>query len=290
MRCDRDHSAATARHQGEVARARALPARADSAPDRGPILVEFLGIAGSGKTTLCSAIVSELRRNGFTIVTRDDYFAWMRQPWHKKAGAVVTNGLQTWRFVFRVYRFLYYSARLRGHTLIKAGYHLTYMQVWLSRTVSRTPHLPILLDQFAWHRLANQLMHRPLLHVTGSQLADTVDLFYPRCDLHWVLKIAPAELAVQRIRERHARENRAPWFIEKLSPDRQKILLHQQMRLYQLVCDALQARYGDNVHRVDGAKPIPKQLHHIRSILMMLLKKDTSNTANFDASPMLAER
>lgn len=264
MALDQDHRAAARRplRQAGEPSARGRPFRA-----RGPMLVEFLGIAGSGKTVICSALAARLRRAGLTVITRDDYFAWLQQPRYRKISYVVINGPRTWHFIVYSYRFLYYSAGLRGHALVKMAYHLAYMHVWLSRTLSQASSLAVLLDQFAWHRLINQLMERPFVDLPGDQLARTVALFYPRCEAHWVLKTTPVDLAVRRISRRHVRENRAPWLIEKRPADRQQALLQRQAQLYRRVCDGIRRRHVDKVHCVDGTAPISAQIRHLERMV-----------------------
>ena len=73
------------RRPGQVRREGATAARLRPPRSRGPMVVEFIGIPGSGKTTLCTAIVSSLRRDGFRVITEHDYFRWMKQPLHRRS-------------------------------------------------------------------------------------------------------------------------------------------------------------------------------------------------------------
>lgn len=251
---------------------------------RGPIVIEFIGVSGSGKSTLCSAMASELRADGLTLVTGADYLRWRRQPLYRKLGAISTNGPRTWWFVLQVFGFLYSGASLRGRRLISMGYHLTCMHVWLSRTAARTPSVPILLDGFAWPRLTNWLRHRPATELAGAQLRRTVELFYPRCEVHWIFKIVPLEVAEQRIAQRSLRANRAPEGIERSSPERRRAALRRQMHLYELICDALRSRHPNRVQYLDGARPIAEQVGLLKDTIVNLLRPQTSSAPVFNPS------
>jgi len=263
------------RHRGRFRRAGPPAMRLHSPHTRAPVVIEFIGVSGSGKSTLCSAMASELREDGFTLVTADDYQRWRRQPLHKKLGAVFRNGVRTWWFVVNVFWFLHRCAALRGRRLISMGYHLTCMQVWLSQAASRKPSVPILLDGFAWPRLTNWLRYRPATDLAGAQLRRTVELFYPRCEVYWIFKTVPVEIAEQRISLRSAHAKRAPEGIERSSPDRRHAALRRQMRLYELICDALRSRHGDHVQCVDGAAPIPEQVRLVKEAVVRLLPSPT---------------
>jgi hypothetical protein len=250
---------------------RSQPARA-----HGPVVIEFIGISGSGKSTLCSAMASELRDDGFTVVTGADYLRWRRQPLYRKLGAVLASGLRTWWFVLHVFWFLYGCASLRGRRLLSMGYHLTCMHVWLSRAATRTPSVAILLDGFAWPRLTNWLRYGAAADLAGAQLRRTVELFYPRCEVHWIFKTVPLEVAAQRISERSMRATRAAEGIERSSPERRYAALRRQMQLYELICAALRARHPDHVRYLDGAGPISEQVLLLKDTIVMLLRPGTS--------------
>lgn len=274
---------AAVRHHG-LRRDRPPAVRVHPSRAPGPIVIEFIGVSGSGKSTLCSAMASELREDGFTLVTGADYLRWRRQPLHRKLGAVLGNGVRTWWFVLHLLWFLYRCASLRGRRLISMGYHLTCMQVWLSRTASRTPPVPILLDGFAWPRLTNWLRHRPATELAGRQLRRTVELFYPRCEVYWIFKAVPVEVAEQRISLRSMRANRAPEGIERSSPERRYAALRRQMGLYESICEALRSRHTDHVYCVDGTGPIPEQVRALKAEIVRLLKQRTSTAPVFNAS------
>ena len=251
----------------------------------GPTVVEFIGIPGSGKTTLCTAIVSDLRQEGFTVITEHDYFRWMKRPSYKKLGAVITHGLWTWYFALHLYWFLYRCTLLRGRALGGMVFHLTCMRVWLSHSVSSKKPVFVLLDGFAWFRLTNRLREYPATDLGDpGQLERTVALFYPRCDMHWVFKTIPVEEAVQRISRRMLRP-RAPRGIETSAPERRYVVLRRQTRLYQLVCDAIRSLSGTNVYRVDGAEPIPEQVRRIKARITQSLRQETVAAATGETSP-----
>jgi hypothetical protein len=272
------------RHHGRLQGDRSPAIRLHSPHSRAPVVIEFIGVSGSGKSTLCTAMASELREDGFTLVTGDEYLRWRRQPLPRKLGAVLTNGVRTWWFVLHVFWFLHSCASLRGRRLISMGYHLTCMQVWLSQAASRKPSVPILLDGFAWPRLTNWLRHRPATDLAGAQLRRTVELFYPRCEVYWIFKTVPVEIAEQRISLRSARARRAPEGIERSSPDRRHAALRRQMRLYELICDALRCRHRDHVHCVDGAAPIPEQVRLVKDAVVRLLQSPNGAAPVFNPS------
>lgn len=280
-----DHSQLPAvRHHGELRHDGAPEIRLHPARRQGPMVIEFIGVSGSGKSTLCSAIAAGLRQDGLTIITGEDYLRWRRQPLYKKISAVVGNGARTWLFAFYVFSFLYCCASLRGRRLLSMGYHLTCMHVWLSRAVSRTPSVPVLLDGFAWPRLTNWLRYRPATNLAEAQLQRTLALFYPQCDLYWVFKTVPVEVALQRIDARPVRAKRAPKGIERSSPDRRSAALERQMQLYQSICNAIRSRYGDNVYYVDGATPVPEQVRLVKDAIVELLKPETCAVAVVNTS------
>jgi thymidylate kinase len=250
--------------------------RLQPARSRSPLVIEFIGISGSGKSTLCSAMASELRDDGFAVVTGADYLRWRRQPLYRKVGAVLLSGVQSWWFVLRVFWFLYGCASLRGRRLLSMGYHLTCMQVWLCRTAARRPAAPILLDGFAWPRLTNWLRYRAATDLAGAQLSRMVELFYPRCEVHWIFKTVPLETAAQRISERSLRARRAPEGIERSSPERRRAALRRQMQLYELICAAFRARHPDRVQYLDGAGPISDQVRLLKDSIVTLLRPPTS--------------
>jgi thymidylate kinase len=257
---------------------------------RGPVVVEFIGIPGSGKTTLCTAMLSDLRRDGFNVITEHDYFRWMKRPLYKKAGSVITHGVRTWCFVLYLYWFLYRRTLLRGRALLGMGFHLACMRVWLSQTVSSKQSILVMLDGFAWFRLTNRLRDHPATHLgTPQQLERTVDLFYPRCELHWIFKTIPVEEAVRRISRRMLRD-RAPKGIETSSPERRGVVLSRQTQLYQRVCDAIRSRYADNVHWVDGAEPIPEQVHRIKTVITRSLQEEVLAPARYEIVPSARPR
>jgi hypothetical protein len=272
------------RHHGRLQRDGASGIRLHSTHACASVVIEFIGVSGSGKSTLCSAMASELRADGFALVTGDDYLRWRRQPLHKKIGAVIRSGIRTWWFVLHVFWFLHSCASLRGRRLISMGYHLTCMQVWLSQAASRTPSVPILLDGFAWPRLTNWLRYRPATDLAGAQLRRTVELFYPRCEIYWVFKTVPVEVAEERLSLRSVRAKRAPEGIERSSPDRRYAALRRQMRLYDLICDALRSRHGDHVHCVDGAVPIPEQVRLVKDAVVRLLQSPSGAAPVFNTS------
>jgi hypothetical protein len=272
------------RHHGRLHGDRSPAIRLHSPHSRAAVVIEFIGVSGSGKSTLCTATASELREDGFTLVTGDEYLRWRRQPLPKKLGTVLTNGVRTWWFVLHVFWFLHSCASLRGRRLISMGYHLTCMQVWLSRAASRKPSVPILLDGFAWPRLTNWLRHRPATDLAGAQLRRTVELFYPRCEIYWIFKSVPVGVAEQRISLRSARARRAPEGIERSSPERRHAALRRQMRLYELICDALRSRHGDHVHCVDGAAPIPEQVRLVKDAVVTLLQSPSGAAPVFNPS------
>jgi hypothetical protein len=280
MGVDQGHFVA-ARHRGRLRRdaIRLHPAHA-----HGPIVIEFIGVSGSGKSTLCAAMASELRGDGFTLVTGDDYRRCRRQPLYRRLGAVLGSGVRTWWFVLHVFWFLYSCASLRGRRLISMGYHLTCMQAWLSRTAARKPPVPILLDGFAWPRLTNWLRYRSATDLAGAQLRRTVELFYPRCEVYWLFKTVPIEIAEQRISLRSMRAKRAPEGIERSSPERRCAALRRQMHLYELICDALRSRHGDHVYCVDGAGPIPEQVRFLKDTIVRLLRLQTSAASALNPS------
>jgi thymidylate kinase len=265
-------------------RNRPTDVRAQSSRAHGPIVMEFIGVSGSGKSTLCAAIASELREDGFTLVTAADYLRWRRQPLYRKLGEISVNGVRTWWFVLQVFWFLYRCPSLRGRRLISMGYHLTCMQVWLSQAAARRPSAAILLDGFAWPRLTNALRHRPAAELAGVQLKRTVELFYPRCEVYWIFKTVPVEVAEERISQRSMRASRAPEGIERYSPERRCAALRRQMQLYELICDALQARHPDHVHYLDGAGPISEQVRLLTDTIMTLLRPQTSSAPVFTSS------
>ena len=273
------------RRPGQVRREGATAARLRPPRSRGPMVVEFIGIPGSGKTTLCTAIVSDLRRDGFRVITEHDYFRWMKRPLHKKVGSVITDGMPTWHFALRLYWFLYHCTLLRGRALLGMGFHLTCMRTWLSQIVSSKEPTLVLLDGFAWFRLTNRLRDYPATDLgTPKQLKRTVELFYPRCDMRWIFKTIPVEVAVQRISRRMLRD-RAPKGIETASPERRQVVLSRQTELYQLVCDAIRSLYGRNVYLVDGAEPIPEQVHRIKATITQSLQEGTFAAAMYDVIP-----
>jgi energy-coupling factor transporter ATP-binding protein EcfA2 len=267
---------AAVRHDDRFESDRPTAIRLHSSHARAPVVIEFIGVSGSGKSTLCSAMASALREDGFTLVTADDYLRWRRQPLRKKLSAVLKSGLRTWCFVLYAFWFLHDCASLRGRRLISMGYHLTCMQVWLSQAASREPSVPILLDGFAWPRLTNWLRYRPATDLAGAQLRRTVELFYPRCEVYWIFKTVPVEIAEQRISSRSARAKRAPEGIERSLPDRRNAALRRQMHLYELICDALRARHGEHVQCVDGAAPIPEQVRLVKDAVVRLLQAPTA--------------
>jgi hypothetical protein len=241
----------------------------------GPIIIEFIGVSGSGKSTLCAAMISELQGDGFTLVTGADYLCWRRQPLHKKMAAVLGSGVRTWWFVAHVFWFLYSSASLRGRRLVSMGYHLTCMQVWLSQTAARRPSVPILLDGFGWPRLTNWLRHRPAADLVGAKLRRTVELFYPRCEVYWIFKTVPVEVAEQRISQRSIRAQRAPEGIERWSPERRYAALRRQMHLYEMICDALRVRHQEHVYCVDGTRHISEQVRVLKDPILKLTGSQT---------------
>jgi thymidylate kinase len=237
------------------------------------VVVEFIGIPGSGKTTLCAAIASDLRRDGFEVMTEHHYFRWMKRPLHKKCVSLIAHGWRTWHFAIYLYWFLYRCTSLRGHALGGMVFHLTCMRVWLSQAVSGKEPALILLDGFAWFRLTNRLRDYPAADLgPPAQLRRTVGLFYPRCDLHWIFKTIPLEEAVQRISRRMLRD-RAPKGIETSAPERRRVVLSRQTQLYQRVGDAIRALHGDRLHWVDGAEPIPEQVHRIRKFIARTVRE-----------------
>ena len=251
------------------------------------MVVEFIGIPGSGKTTLCTAIDSELRRDGFKVITEHDYFRWMKRPLSRKIGSLITHGVRTWYFVLHLYWFLYHGTSLRGRALLGMGFHLTCMRVWLSQMVSSKEPIVVLLDGFAWFRLTNRLRDYPATALgTAQQLRRTVELFYPRCDIHWVFKTIPVEVAVQRISRRMLRD-RAPKGIETSSPERRHMVLSRQTQLYQLVCDAIRSLYGDNVSWIDGAEPIPEQVRRIKATIPYAPQQETVAAATYGIIPSM---
>jgi thymidylate kinase len=254
---------------------------------RGPMVVEFIGIPGSGKTTLCTAIDSELRRDGFKVITEHEYFRWMKRPLSRKIGSLITHGVPMWYFVLHLYWFLYHGTSLRGRALLGMGFHLTCMRVWLSQMVSSKEPIVVLLDGFAWFRLTNRLRDYPATALgTAQQLRRTVELFYPRCDIHWIFKTIPVEVAVQRISRRMLRD-RAPKGIETSSPERRHLVLSRQMQLYQLVCDAIRSLYGDNVSWIDGAEPIPEQVRRIKETIPYAPQQETVAAATYGIFPSM---
>ena len=256
---------------------------------RGPMVIEFIGIPGSGKTTLCTAIDSELRRDGFKVITEHDYFRWMKRPLSRKIGSLITHGVRTWYFALHLYWFLYQGTSLRGRALLGMGFHLTCMRVWLSQMVSRKEPIVVLLDGFAWFRLTNRLRDYPATALgTAQQLRRTVELFYPRCDIHWVFKTIPVEVAVQRISRRMLRD-RAPKGIETSSPERRHMVLSRQTQLYQLVCDAIRSLYGDNVSWIDGAEPIPEQVRRIKATIPYAPQQETVAASTYGIPSMRPE-
>jgi thymidylate kinase len=257
-------------------RTRPSAVRAQPSRTHGPIVIEFLGVSGSGKSTLCSAMASELQGDGFTLVTGADYLRWRRQPLHRKMVAVLGSGVRTWWFVMHVFWFLYSSASLRGRRLASMGYHLTCMHVWLSQTAARRPSVPILLDGFAWPRLTNWLRHRPAADLVGAQLRRTVELFYPRCEVYWIFKTVPVEVAEQRLSQRSLCANRAPEGIERSSAERRLAALQRQEQLYQRICEALSARHREHVYYLDGAGPIAAQVRILKSAIVGFLQPPAS--------------
>lgn len=284
MGLEQDRQAAV-RPERPIQRDGATAGRLRHSRTRGPIVVEFIGIPGSGKTTLCTAIVSDLRRDGFKVITEHDYFRWMKRPPYKKVGSVITHGVGTWYFVVHLYWFLYRCTVLRGRALFGMVFHLTCMRVWLSHTVSGEESALVLLDGFAWFRLTNRLRDYPATDLgTPQQLKRTVDLFYPPCDMHWIFKTIPVEVAVQRISRRMLRD-RAPKGIETSPPERRRVVLSRQTQLYQLVCDAIRSLRGDNVYWVDGAEPIPEQVRRIKATIMQSFRQETFAAAMYDIIP-----
>jgi hypothetical protein len=245
--------------------------RLHPARPHGPIVIEFIGVSGSGKSTLCAAMASELRDDGFAPVTGADYLRWRRQPLYRKLGAALASGARSWWFVLHVFWFLYVCASLRGRRLVSMGYHLTCMQVWLSRTAARRPSVPILLDGFAWPRLTNWLRYRAATDLAGAQLRRTVELFYPRCEVYWIFKTVPLEVAAQRISERSMRARRTPEGIERSAPERRYAALRRQMQLYELICSALRARHPDHIQYLDGTGPISDQVRLLKDTIARLL-------------------
>jgi hypothetical protein len=276
---------AALRSYSQVSHAKA-PATSPRQPRaRGPIVIEFIGIPGSGKTTLCNALDSELRRDGLKVITEHDYFRWMKRPLSRKIGALITHGVRTWYFVLNLYWFLYQGTSLRGRALLGMGFHLTCMRVWLSQMVSSKEPVFVLLDGFAWFRLTNRLRDYPATDLgTAQQLRRIVELFYPRCDLHWVFKTIPVDVAVQRISRRMLRD-RAPKGIETSSPERRHVVLSRQTRLYQLVCDAIRSLHGDKVYWVDGAEPIPEQVGRIKATVTQSVQQETFAAATYGMIP-----
>ena len=194
--------------------------------------------------------------------------------------------MPTWHFALRLYWFLYQCTLLRGRALLGMGFHLTCMRTWLSQMVSSKEPILVLLDGFAWFRLTNRLRDYPATDLgTPKQLKRTVELFYPRCDMRWVFKTIPVEVAVQRISRRMLRD-RAPKGIETASPERRQVVLSRQTELYQLVCDAIRSLYGDNVYLVDGAEPIPEQVHRIKATITQSLQEGTSPRRCTTSSPL----
>jgi thymidylate kinase len=260
------------------------PALSSSRAGR-PLVVEFIGIPGSGKTTLCTAILAELRRDGFTVITEHDYFRWMHTPLYRRLGAIIADGINTWLLTLYLYYFLYRCTLLRGRALWGMGFHLTCMRVWLSGIVSRPQPAAVLLDGFAWFRLTNRLRDHPAKDLAGPQLTRAVALFYPRCDLRWIFKTIPVEVAVQRISRRMLRD-REPKGIERSSPDRRRVVLRRQAALYQAVCDAIRCRHSDDVHCVDGAEPIEQQVVRIKGIIIDSLRQQICAASIHDARPL----
>jgi thymidylate kinase len=251
----------------------------------GAVVVEFIGIPGSGKTTLCTAILSDLRRDGFKVMTEHDYFRWMKRPPYKKCVSLIAHGWRTWYFAIHLYWFLYRCTLLRGHPLAGMVFHLTCMRVWLFQAVSSKEPALVLLDGFAWFRLTNRLRDHPATALgTSEQLERIVGLFYPRCDLHWIFKTIPVEEAVQRISRRMLRD-RAPKGIETSSPERRRVVLNRQTQLYQRVCDAIRSLHGDHVHWIDGAEPIPEQVHRIRTVITRSMQQPQLVPAMYEIVP-----
>jgi hypothetical protein len=278
---------AALRSRSQVSHAEATAAHPRQHRARGPLVIEFIGIPGSGKTTLCNALDFELRRDGFKVITEHDYFRWMKRPQSRKLGSLITHGVRTWYFVLHLYWFLYHGTSLRGRALLGMGFHLTCMRVWLSEMVSSKEPVFVLLDGFAWFRLTNRLRDYPATDLgTARQLRRIVELFYPRCDLHWVFKTIPVDVAVQRISRRMLRD-RAPKGIETSSPERRHVVLSRQTRLYQLVCDAIRSLHGDKVYWVDGAEPIPEQIGRIKATVTQSVQQETFAAATCGIIPAL---
>jgi thymidylate kinase len=278
---------AALRPRSQVRRAGATATSPRPRHARGPMVVEFIGIPGSGKTTLCNAIDSELRRDGFRVITEHDYFRWMKRPLSRKIVSLITHGLRTWYFTLYLYWFLYHGTSLRGRALLGMGFHLTCMRVWLSQMVSSKEPIFVLLDGFAWFRLTNRLRDYPTTDLgTAQQLRRTVELFYPHSDIHWVFKTIPVEIAVQRISRRMLRD-RAPKGIETSSPERRHIVLSRQTQLYQLVCDAIRSLHGDKVYWVDGAEPVPKQVARIKATITQTFQQQAFSAATYGIIPSM---
>lgn len=257
---------------------------------RGPTVVEFIGIPGSGKTTLCTAIVADLRRDGLEVTTEHDYFRWMKRPPYRKVGSVITHGPRTWYFALYLSWFLYRCTLLRGWALGGMVFHLTCMRVWLAQTVTREAPGVVLLDGFAWFRLTNRLRDYAATGLgTPRQLERIVELFYPRCDLRWIFKTIPVKVAVERISRRMLRD-RAPRGIETSSPERRHVVLSRQTRLYQRVFDAVQSLYGDRVYWVDGAEPIAQQVARIKTTITRSLRQENLAAAVPDSMPPALSR
>jgi thymidylate kinase len=271
--------------RGHLQHEAAPPASLRPSRAKGPVVVEFIGIPGSGKTTLCTAIVSDLRRDGFKVVTEHEYFRWMKRPLHKKYASLISHGWRTWYFAIHLYWFLYRCTLLRGHALAGMVFHLTCMRVWLFEAASSKEPVLVLLDGFAWFRLTNRLRDYPATDLgTPKQLKRTVGLFYPRCELHWIFKTIPVEEAVQRISRRMLRD-RAPKGIETSSPERRRVVLNRQTQLYQRVCDAIRFLHDDHVHLIDGAEPIPEQVHRIKTVITRSVQQSPLVPAMYEIVP-----
>ena len=258
----------------------------------GPMVVEFIGIPGSGKTTLCTAIVSDLRRDGFIVITEHDYFRWMKRPLHKKVGSVITDGMPTWHFALRLYWFLYHCTLLRGRALLGMGFHLTCMRAWLSQIVSsKEPALVSVLDGFAWFRLTNRLKLRPPLWTSARRSSSSAQssFSYRRCDMRWIFKTIPVEVAVQRISRRMLRD-RAPKGIETASPERRQVVLSRQTQLYQLVCDAI--RISVRRQRVSGRwrRTYSGASPSNQGAIIQSLQEDTFAATMYDVTPSTRPR
>jgi len=221
-----------------------------------PIVIEFLGLPGAGKSTVCQQVTAILHQEGWHVLQRYDYYRWLQRcPWTVKVKVHTCGYLKRFPITLKILCYELMRPPLNRWSLRLArtlALHHAYFDEFIRAT---HPQL-CLLDQWTLQSLWSiGVTHQETDSAPVTTMAHTLITDAPHAYIYFHL---PPEVAAHRVAHRPTGQSR----FDQRPYQEIKAILRQSDQLFQAILFAVEMQKRPLL-RLDATQPVPDQVDQV---------------------------